>query len=114
MTGQKQAEQQWRPHREAGCRLRRKPEIPSKRRVEILRAVKDAFRKALEAVSQNPYTGESKTGDLSGIYGYDVYYNKTNYEIAYRIYEEDGKVVVVILAGTRENFYQQLKRYIKS
>lgn len=37
-----------------------------------------------------------------------------NYEIAYLIYEEDGKLVVVILAGTRENFYQQLKRYIKS
>lgn len=78
------------------------------------KGLKDAFRKALEAIAQDPYTGEGKTGDLSGIYGYDVYYNKTNYEIAYRIYEEDGKLVVVILAGTRENFYQQLKRYIKS
>ena len=76
------------------------------------KGLRDAFRKALEA--QDPYTGESKTGDLSGIYGYDVYYNKTNYEIAYRIYEDDGKLVVVVLAGTRENFYQQLKRYIKS
>lgn len=78
------------------------------------KGLKDAFRKALEAIAQDPYTGECKTGDLSGIYGYDVYYNKTNDEIAYRIYEEDGKLVVVILAGTRENFYQQLKRYIKS
>lgn len=78
------------------------------------KGLKDAFRKALETISQNPYAGESKTGDLAGIYGYDVYYNKTNYEIAYRIYEEKGKLVVVILAGTRENFYQQLKRYIKS
>ena len=41
----------------------------------------------MEAIAQDPYTGESKTRDLSGIYGYDVYYNKTNYEIAYRIYE---------------------------
>ncbi|MDI6814000.1 MAG: type II toxin-antitoxin system RelE/ParE family toxin, partial [Desulfitobacteriaceae bacterium] len=24
---------------------------------------------------------------MAGVYGYDVYYNKTNYEIAYRIYE---------------------------
>jgi len=57
--------------------------------------------------------GGLKTGDLSGIYGYDVYYNKTNYEIAYRVYEEAGKIVVVILAGTRENFYDELKRYMK-
>ena len=56
--------------------------------------------------------GEAKTGDLAGVFGYDIYYNKTNYEIAYRIYEEDGKLVVVILAGTRENFYEQLKRYV--
>jgi len=36
-----------------------------------------------------------------------------NYELAYRIYEEDGQMVVVILAGTRENFYDELKRYMK-
>ena len=50
------------------------------------KGLKDAFRKALEEIAQDPYTGESKTGDLWGIYGYDVYY-KTNYEIAHRIYE---------------------------
>ena len=44
--------------------------------------------------------------------GHDIFYNKTNYEIAYRIYEEDGKLVVVLLAGTRENFYKELKRYM--
>jgi hypothetical protein len=44
----------------------------------------------------------------------DVFYQKSNYEIAYRIYEENGHFVVVILAGTRENFYEELKRYVKS
>jgi mRNA interferase RelE/StbE len=34
-----------------------------------------------------------------------VFYNKTNYELAYTIIEEDGETVFVILAGTRENFY---------
>lgn len=75
------------------------------------KGLKEAFRRALETIARDPYTGERKTGDLAGLYGYDVYYNKTNYEIAYRIYEEDGKLVVVILAGTRENFYEHLKRY---
>jgi len=75
--------------------------------------LKVLFRTTLEKLSHDPYVGDLKTGDLSGIYGYDVYYNKTNYEIAYRVYEQAGKIVVVILAGTRENFYNELKRYMK-
>lgn len=71
-----------------------------------------AYRSALNKINNDPYIGELKTGDLAGVYGHDVYYNKTNY-IAYRIYEEDDKIVVVILAGTRENFYNELKRYMK-
>jgi len=77
------------------------------------KGLKTAYRNALNKLSSDPYIGELKTGDLAGVYGYDVYYNKTNYEIAYRIYAEDDKIVVVILAGTRENFYNELKRYMK-
>ncbi|NMO94527.1 type II toxin-antitoxin system RelE/ParE family toxin [Paenibacillus lemnae] len=43
------------------------------------------------------------------MYGYDVFYKGSNYEIAYRLEENDeGEIVVVILAGSRENFYEQL------
>ena len=76
------------------------------------KGLKKAFKEALIRLSENPYIGREKKGDLSGIYGFDVFYNKTNYEISYRIYEENGKLILVILAGTRENFYQQLKRYM--
>ena len=78
------------------------------------KGLKDAFCKALKTISKDPYALERKSGDLAGVFGCGVYYNKTNYEIACRIYEEGGKLVVVLLAGTRENFYQQLKRYISS
>lgn len=77
------------------------------------KGLKKSFENALKSIQENPYIGKPKKGDLSGIYGYDVFYNKTNYEIAYKIYEEKGKYVVVILAGTRENFYEELKRYMK-
>ena len=77
------------------------------------KGLKEAYKNALQKIAQNPYQGKITTGDLSGIYGWDVYYNKTNYEIAYRIYEENGKLVVVVLAGSRENFYKELKRYMK-
>jgi len=41
---------------------------------------------------------------------YDVSYSRAaeNYELAYRIYEKNGQLIVIILAGTRENFYDEL------
>ena len=75
--------------------------------------LKSLYKEAIEMICEDYSIGEEKTGDLAGMYGYDIYYNKTNYEIAYKIYEEKGKYVVVILAGTRENFYEELKRYMK-
>lgn len=77
------------------------------------KGLKKAFQAALEEIGSYPYIGELKTGNQAGVYCYDVCYSKTNYELAYRIYEQDGKLVVVILAGTRENFYEELKRYMK-
>ena len=72
-----------------------------------------AFKSVIDKIKEEPYIGEQKSGDLKGIYGYDVKYIGINYELAYRIYEENDKLIVVILAGTRENFYDELKRLIK-
>ena len=72
-----------------------------------------AFKGAIDKLKADPYAGEQKTGDLRGLWGYDVNYAKVNYEIAYRIYEQNGRFVVIILAGTRENFYEELKRLIR-
>lgn len=85
---------------------------------KYLRKIKDnnlkqRMKEAILLLAKNPYQGTRKKGDLAGIYGFDVYYNKTNYEIAYRIYENEQKLVVVILVGTRENFYEELKKYME-
>lgn len=77
------------------------------------KGLKEAFWTNLEAISADPYRGEQKKGDLAGVYCHDFFHNGTNFEIAYRIYEEQGLLVVVIMAGTRENFSEQLKRYMK-
>ena len=82
-----------------------------------LKKIKDkqllmTMKNAISELKKNPYIGSQKTGDLRGFYGYDVQYNRVNYEIAYRIYEEN-KLIVIVLAGTRENFYKELKRLIK-
>jgi len=81
--------------------------------------LKRLYKQAIDAILENPTIGEEKTGDLKGVRGYDIFYNRINYELAYTIeyVQEEGKeepdIVVVIMAGTRENFYSQLKRYWK-
>ncbi|MCL4386609.1 MAG: type II toxin-antitoxin system RelE/ParE family toxin [Cyanobacteria bacterium] len=72
--------------------------------------LKNAFYEALHKISENPYTGIQKSGDLATVYGYDVHYNGVNYELAYLISETGGKMIIILLAGTRENFYEELKR----
>lgn len=75
--------------------------------------LKVEFLTAITAISADPDVGTAKTGDLAGIMGYDIYYQGTNYELAYRVEEnDDGELVVVIMAGTRENFYTGLKKYM--
>lgn len=75
--------------------------------------LKSLYREAIDKIRGNHTIGEPKSGDLSGVYGYDIFYNKTNYELAYTVEYVENKVIVVIMAGTRENFYEELKRYIK-
>ena len=71
--------------------------------------LKNLYHDAADKIREDYTVGEAKTGDLSGVYGYDIYYNKTNYELAYTVEYLENVVVVVIMAGTRENFCDQLK-----
>lgn len=75
--------------------------------------LKALYQEAIDRILEDHTVGEVKTGDLAGVFGYDIYYNKTNYELAYTVEYVEDKVVVVIMAGTRENFYDELKRYMK-
>lgn len=75
--------------------------------------LKNLYHDAVDKIREDYTVGEAKTGDLSGVYGYDIYYNKTNYELAYTVKYLENVVVVVIMAGTRENFYDQLKLYMR-
>ncbi|MBQ6697479.1 MAG: type II toxin-antitoxin system RelE/ParE family toxin [Oscillospiraceae bacterium] len=71
--------------------------------------LKRLYQEAIDRIREDHTVGEAKQGDLSGIYCYDIFYNKTNYELAYRVEYVNDKMIVVIMAGTRENFYEELK-----
>ncbi len=75
--------------------------------------LKMLYQEAIDKIREDHTVGKAKVGDLSGVYGYDIYYNKINYEMAYTVEYLEDKVIVIIMAGTRENFYDQLKLYMR-
>lgn len=75
--------------------------------------LKTLYQEAVDKILEDHTIGDAKKGDLSGVYGYDIYYNKTNYELAYTVEYVEDKIIVIIMAGTRENFYDELKNYMK-
>ena len=74
--------------------------------------LKDKIKSGLDKIRDDYTVGSRKTGDLKGFWSLDIFYNKTNYEICYEVIEDDGEVIIVVMIGTRENFYKELKRFL--
>ena len=68
---------------------------------------KDAVDAAVLAITENPGVGEAKKGDLSGVYVYKFDCVRKQFLLAY---EYDPQSRVLLLIGTHENFYRNLKR----
>jgi len=69
-----------------------------------------AVEDEIERISENPAIGETKLGDLQSIKVHKFKFQKQSFLIAYRHAEPD---IVFYLIGTHENFYRDLKRYLK-
>ena len=75
--------------------------------------LKEKIKKEANRLSENPHLYEELKGPLRGIRCYHFVYSKTLYRIAYRILE-DKEQIEVVLVKPRENFYQTLRRIIRS
>ena len=62
---------------------------------------------AVEVIVSNPLVGDAKRGDLSGVY---VYKFKSQPQLLLLAYEFVPQTRHLILLGTHENFYRDLKR----
>ena len=63
--------------------------------------------KAVEVIVSDPLAGEAKRGDLAGVY---VYKFKSQNQLMLLAYEFDPKTRHLLLLGSHENFYRELKR----
>ncbi|MBI3148986.1 MAG: type II toxin-antitoxin system RelE/ParE family toxin [Betaproteobacteria bacterium] len=68
---------------------------------------KDAVDRAVADIVRDPTLGEAKKGDLAGVLIYKFDCVKQLYLLAY---EYDSATRVLLLVGTHENFYRNLKR----
>lgn len=82
---------------------------PAKKYIKKIRDkhLKRLYQNAFEEIEAHPYTaGRLKKGDISGIFVFDFSYQGTEHKVAYTVEEE---IITFLLAGTHENFYQDLK-----
>ena len=62
---------------------------------------------AVDAIVKTPEIGEPKRGDLAGV---RVYKYKRNGQSMLLAYESDPETRMLLLLGSHENFYRDLKR----
>jgi len=62
---------------------------------------------AVDAIVADPFSGEAKRGDLSGVY---VYKFRSQTQQMLLAYEFAPKTRHLLLLGSHENFYRELKR----
>ena len=63
-----------------------------------------------EVVIQNPLAGEGKKGDLTGFRIHRFSYQGQKFLLSYVIRTEE---IVFFTIGSHENFYRELKKYLK-
>ena len=63
-----------------------------------------------ERILKDPEIGEIKRGDLTGFRVRKFTFHKQQYLIAYKM---QGKDIFFYVIDTHENFYRELKRYMK-
>ena len=64
----------------------------------------------IQRIIDNPSTGQEKKGDLRGVYVYKFKLEDTRYLLSYRFVGNDLELIMI---GPHENYYRDLKAYLK-
>ncbi len=72
---------------------------------------KKSLDKQILKITDNPVIGSEKKGDLRGVYVHKFKIKHTQYLLSYRFAEENLELIMI---GPHENYYRDLKSYLKS
>jgi len=83
--------------------------IFSRKVKKLTKAQKLLLDDAIRQVLEQPGIGEQKKGDLQNIYVHKFSFNNNKYLLAYRFTED---CLELIMFGSHENYYRDLKSYL--
>jgi plasmid stabilization system protein ParE len=75
------------------------------------KAEKKKLDEQIRKIADNPSIGSEKRGDLRGVYVHKFKIQTNHYLLAYRFAGEDLELIMI---GPHENYYRDLKSYLKS
>ena len=77
----------------------------------MTKAEKEALDREIRNIAENPSIGEEKKGDLKGVFVHKFKLKTSIYLLAYR---KADKVLELVMIGSHENYYRDLKSFLKS
>jgi mRNA interferase RelE/StbE len=78
---------------------------------KMSKSEKEALDREVKRIAENPAIGEEKKGDLRGVFVHKFNLKTTQYLLAYRNVGDDLELVMI---GPHENYYRDLKQYLKN
>ena len=82
-----------------------------KKTKRLTKKQKNILDKQIRKILDNPTIGQEKKGDLRGIHVHKFKIEATQHLLPYRFVEE---ALELIMIGPHENYYRDLKIYLKS
>jgi len=72
---------------------------------------KDLLDREIRRIAEDPSIGEEKKGDLRGVFVHKFKLKTTQYLLTYR---KAGGDLELVMIGPHENYYRDLKQYLKN
>ncbi len=78
---------------------------------KLSKSEKKILDEQVKKIAENPSMGVEKKGDLQGVFIYKLKIKSVQYLLAYRL-KHNGLELIMI--GPHENYYRNLKSYLKN
>jgi len=72
---------------------------------------KETLDSNIREIIKNPQLGDEKRGDLKGVFVYKFKLETAQYLLSYRFNKKDLELIMI---GPHENYYKDLKTYLKT